>query len=60
MPSRLAPYPAWPRLPIAHTAGESPRTFVVPGRVTLFRRMPPVKQNLFESMPPVHGVVILY
>jgi hypothetical protein len=55
MPSRLAPYPARPRLPIAHTAGQSPRTFDVPGRVTLLTRIPPVKQNLFqeEIMPPV-------
>jgi hypothetical protein len=60
MPSRLAPYPARPRLPIAHTAGQSPRTFDVPGRVTLLTRIPPVKQNLFqeEIMPPVKAQVL--
>lgn len=47
IPSRVAPYPARPRLPIAQTAGHIPMTLFSPGSCTATSNMPPVKQNLF-------------
>ena len=54
IPSREAPYPARPRLPMAQTAGHRPATLGEPGSVTEARKAPPVKQNLFhvDIMPP--------
>ena len=48
MPSVDAPYPARPRLPIVHIAGQSPRTLLKPGSETFASMYPPVKQNLFQ------------
>lgn len=35
VPSRVAPYPARPKLPIVHMAGQRPRMLLTPGSVTL-------------------------
>ena len=55
MPSRLAPYPALPTLPIVQIAGHSPNTLFAPGKTTAVSIKPPVKQNLFQVdiIPPV-------
>jgi len=45
IPSKLAPYPALPRFPIAQAAGHKPATPFRPGNVTATSRYPPVKQN---------------
>ena len=45
IPSKLAPYPALPRFPIAQTAGHNPATPFKPGNVTPTSKYPPVKQN---------------
>ena len=48
IPSKDAPYPARPRLPIVQMAGHSPRMLLAPGNDTLVSMYPPVKQNLFH------------
>lgn len=47
VPSKVAPYPARPRLPMVQTAGQRPTILFAPGRMTEVSMYPPVKQNLF-------------
>ena len=54
IPSKVAPYSALPKLPIAQTAGHKPATPFRPGSVTATSIYPPVKQNWFQLLiiPP--------
>jgi len=45
VPSKEAPYPALPRLPIIQNAGHRPDTSEYPGSLTDASKNPPEKQN---------------